>query len=405
MILYAKLFKPRKTSARWFRFTEGYPAIASIIAITGLLWICFSIAPILDAAEKKGRGELIETIGTVGTSGMVDKALTLRDVYHNLFPAEIRELVSGLYSNIALYLVIPFLLLLEFLFPCKPSQPLIGKGFLQDAVWFVALAPAKVFVLFPVTLLLRNLFDDHLSFLVIDSAAAWPVWLTVIAALLVGEFFAWFNHYARHKIRTLWLFHAIHHSQKELNVFTDDRAHVVDLVVGSLLTYIPFFIFQVPNLYAVTAIGLFMAIHNRFIHSNVKINLGWLGFVLASPQFHRVHHSAEAAHVDKNFGRSLSFYDYLFGTAYPSRHVYPETGITDPAFPGEEKVRIRNLPANWFMQTLYPFAQIFKKTFSLLRNYFRPAINQHRSPDVTQRGNKKEKEEVQILERVGENVG
>jgi sterol desaturase/sphingolipid hydroxylase (fatty acid hydroxylase superfamily) len=368
MILYDTFFKSRKVPAWWLRFTNGNPVVASVIAIAGLAWICLLLSHIVSSAEKHGQGELIETIGIISWSeDLIKNAHSLRATYHNLFPSEVRELVSELYSNIALYLVVPFLLLLEFLFPCKPSQPLISKGFLQDAVWFVAIAPAKIFILFPVTSLLRSVFNDYLPFLVIDAASVWPMFLKIIAALLLGELLAWFNHFIRHKIRTLWLFHAIHHSQKEMNVFTDDRAHVVDLLVGSLFTYIPFFIFQVPNLYALTVISMYMAIHNRFIHANLKINLGWLGWLLASPQFHRVHHSADITHRDKNFGRTLSIFDHLFGTAYPSRHVYPETGIDDMRYPDEQKLRVRQLPVNWIRQTFYPFVQLFRKRLGSLR--------------------------------------
>src|SRR5262245_60101516 len=257
MILYNALFKPRKVPAWWLRFTGNNPSVGSFIAVAGLAWICFSIAPIVNSAEQHGQGELIESIGVISWSQQfMEHANSLRSTYHQLFPEEIRLLVSQLYSNIALYLVVPFLLLLELLFPCRPSQPLIGKGFLQDAVWFIAIAPAKVFVLFPVTAILRTAFNEYLPFLAIKSAAAWPLYLQVIAALFVGELLAWLNHYVRHKLRVLWYFHAIHHSQKELNVFTDDRAHIVDLLVGSLLVYLPFFVFQVPNLYALTVIGI-----------------------------------------------------------------------------------------------------------------------------------------------------
>ncbi|MEI9912518.1 MAG: sterol desaturase family protein [Bacteroidota bacterium] len=86
----------------------------------------------------------------------------------------------------------------------------------------------------------------------------------------------WCNHFIRHKIHTLWLFHAIHHSQEELNVFTDDRGHFIDELVGSLFTFIPFFVFQVSDVYAIMVIGIYMPIHNRFIHTNIKINLAGL---------------------------------------------------------------------------------------------------------------------------------
>jgi sterol desaturase/sphingolipid hydroxylase (fatty acid hydroxylase superfamily) len=367
MALSDHLFKPRNLPHWWVRFTSAYPIVPNFIAVAGLIWICFLLAPIISGAEKHGHGELVETIGVIsGSKTAVEKAISVREIYHSWFPKEVRDFVSNLYSNMALYLLVPFLLLLEYLFPCKTSQPLIGKGFLQDAVWYATIAPLRVLLLFPVSQCLRGIFTDHLSFLTLTAATAWPVYTQIIAAILLTEFLMWFNHFVRHKIRSLWFFHAVHHSQKELNVFTDDRGHFIDQLVGSLLAFVPFFIFDVSDLYVVSVIGLYMPIHNRFVHANIKINLGWLGWLITSPQFHRVHHSADAAHLDKNFGVHLSLFDYLFGTAYKSRFVYPETGIEDPKFPLEENVRIWKLPVNWIKQTTYPFLQLFERPLSYL---------------------------------------
>jgi hypothetical protein len=133
---------------------------------------------------------------------------------------------------------------------------------------------------------------------------------------------------------------------------------------------------------------MYLAIHNRFIHANLKINLGWLGWLLASPQFHRVHHSADAAHRDKNFGRTLSIFDHLFGTAYPSRHVYPETGIADIRFPDEDKVRVRQLPGNWLTQTVYPFVQLFGQRIASFRTgSSKRIIRSRRNQNVSKRAN------------------
>lgn len=355
------LFKPRKLPGWWLRFTEANPVLPNIIAVAVLTWICFSLASIISASEKHGNGQFIETINVVANSKpLVEKAIDLRAAYHDFFPEEIRNLAQNLYGNLALYLVVPLLLLLEFLFPCNPSQPLISKGFLQDAIWYIVFTPLTLLIIYPIVDFLRGLFNQHLSFISLDSAKLWPQFLQILAAILLVEFFIWFNHFLRHKIHTLWLFHAVHHSQKELNIFTDDRAHIVDLLIGSLLTFIPFFIFDVSNLYAVAVIGIYKPIHNRFIHANIKINLGWLGWVITSPQFHRVHHSIEPSHADKNFGVYFSIYDHLFGTALASRTVYPATGISDTRFPDEDKVRLSQLPRNWVMQTIYPFVQIFE---------------------------------------------
>jgi hypothetical protein len=120
----------------WFRFTQANPVLPGIIAVAGQIWIWYSLAVITMDSEKHGHGQVIETIGVVSKSKPIaEKAISLRTTYHNLVPAEVRNLFAGLYENFALYLVVPFLLFLEFLFPCNPSQPLIGKGFHQDAFW------------------------------------------------------------------------------------------------------------------------------------------------------------------------------------------------------------------------------------------------------------------------------
>jgi sterol desaturase/sphingolipid hydroxylase (fatty acid hydroxylase superfamily) len=373
VILADQLFKPRQIPGWWLRFTEANPVVPNIIAVAGLIWICISLAKITSSSEKHGRGQIIESIGVVaGSQPLVEKANGLRNVYHDLFPEEVRNLLAGIYGNLPLYLVVPFLLLLEFLFPCNPSQPLMGKGFLQDVIWYIVDIPLTLLILFPVLGFFRNLFSHYMGFLIFDSASTWPPSAQILAALLLAEFLIWFNHFARHKIGTLWLFHAVHHSQKELNIFTDDRAHIVDLFFGQLFAFIPFFIFHVSSLYAVAIIAIYKPIHNRFIHANLKLNLGWFGWIFTSPQFHRVHHSIEPEHADKNFGVYFSIYDYLFRTACLSRNVYPETGIADHHFPSEEKVRVSQLPHNWIMQTIYPFTQAFQKLLALVRlNHFR----------------------------------
>jgi sterol desaturase/sphingolipid hydroxylase (fatty acid hydroxylase superfamily) len=362
------LFRPRTLPHWWVRFTDNYPVIPNLIAIVGLVWIAMALAQFKGTIPKQERSALVESFETVSQSGTVAAQVHhLRELYRSWFPKEVRAIVSQLYCNPALYLVIPFLLLLEFLFPVHPSQPLIGKGFLQDTVWFVAFAPIKVLILFPIGAFIDGLFEANRESLNISGAAEWPVWTKVMAALLLSDFLFWTNHFVRHKLRVLWLFHAVHHSQKEINTFTDDRIHVVDSLLISLPAFLPFFLFQLPNIYAVTAIVLYLPIHDRFIHANIKLNLGWLGSVIASPQFHRVHHSAAPEHQDKNFGAHFSLFDHLFGTACRSSNVYPETGIADSQFPNEDNLKWSRLPGNWFKQTIYPFVQLFEERHVLQR--------------------------------------
>ncbi|HEY3935340.1 MAG TPA: sterol desaturase family protein [Gemmatimonadales bacterium] len=133
------------------------------------------------------------------------------------------------------------------------------------------------------------------------------------------------HHRVRHR-GNFWHFHAIHHSQRDLNQFTDLRLHFVDLLVAYTVLTIPMFALQIAPA-SILAIGFLMAAYARFVHSNVRATLGPFGYIFVSPQFHRIHHSIEARHQDRNFGNIFSFWDRFFGTLHGATDEYPETGV------------------------------------------------------------------------------
>ena len=77
------------------------------------------------------------------------------------------------------------------------------------------------------------------------------------------------------------------------------------------------------------AIELLVSLQGYYLHSPVRLHLGpVLRRVIADNRFHRIHHSVQPEHFDKNFGAGTSIWDQLFGTAYfPAKGEWPETGI------------------------------------------------------------------------------
>jgi len=58
------------------------------------------------------------------------------------------------------------------------------------------------------------------------------------------------------------------------------------------------------------------------------MSFGLLWWMLSSPQYHRIHHSLEPQHINKNFAVWFPVWDILVGTAYrPRRGEYPATGL------------------------------------------------------------------------------
>jgi hypothetical protein len=93
----------------------------------------------------------------------------------------------------------------------------------------------------------------------------------------------------------------------------------------------------------------------------VKANLGPLRYLLVTPQSHRVHHSIEARHADRNFGVILSVWDRLFGTQWQGADEYPECGSAEPGVPLERSAAdIVRLSAAW-AQCAYPFRRLAGK--------------------------------------------
>jgi sterol desaturase/sphingolipid hydroxylase (fatty acid hydroxylase superfamily) len=83
------------------------------------------------------------------------------------------------------------------------------------------------------------------------------------------------------------------------------------------------------------------------VHANLDWTLGPLKYVLASPVFHRWHHTALDRGGSRNFAGAFAFWDMLFGTCYMPEHQLPDAyGIDDASF-----------PQGFGSQLLYPFRQ------------------------------------------------
>jgi sterol desaturase/sphingolipid hydroxylase (fatty acid hydroxylase superfamily) len=78
------------------------------------------------------------------------------------------------------------------------------------------------------------------------------------------------------------------------------------------------------------AVSLLMILTNTwgfFIHANLKWRFGWLEAVIATPAFHRWHHTADI-NRDHNYASTLPIYDRLFGTLYlPKTGSPPRFGV------------------------------------------------------------------------------
>ncbi len=170
-----------------------------------------------------------------------------------------------------------------------------------------------------------------------------PTWLQAVVILLLGDLVGYWTHRLFHR-RPLWPFHAIHHSSSQLNWLSSVRLHPVNDVVARVLQTIPFlFLGFSPKV--MVAYVPFLTFYAILLHANVRWSLGPLKYVIASPTFHRWHHTSESEGLDKNFAGLFAFYDLLFGTFYMPEGKKPE----------RFGVKGESIPAGIWAQRLYPF--------------------------------------------------
>lgn len=249
------------------------------------------------------------------------------------------------------------ILLLERFFPANPKQKVISLSLFQDFCWLLVDAVTKIMIVGVYVGWLAAVYAAHFDFLTIRAVEEWPYVVRIVWGIVIADFFFWFHHWLRHKVQWFWYFHVIHHSQRNLNQFSDDRYHFVEYVIENTVNIIPMLMLSV-NTPQIVLVNVLRKWYTRVYHSNIKANFGWLRYILVTPQSHRIHHSLEKRHLDKNFGVLFSVWDQMFGTQYRGWDEYPQTGIEDPLFPEDTTRRGVNVFTVMLAQLVYPFYKI-----------------------------------------------
>jgi sterol desaturase/sphingolipid hydroxylase (fatty acid hydroxylase superfamily) len=144
------------------------------------------------------------------------------------------------------------------------------------------------------------------------------------AVIVLSDFLVYWKHRAEHT--WFWRIHVVHHSPRELHA-ANDIAHPLQAVYTFALITVPLSLVQIDGPETPFVVGGVVLLASMYIHSPVQWHLGLLRRVLVDNRFHRIHHSLEERHFDKNFGILLSVWDRLFGTAYEPGEEWPAVGV------------------------------------------------------------------------------
>ena len=235
-----------------------------------------------------------------------------------------RALLLALAFTGPLWVMLAVRLVPERLWPAQPKRPAGDR--INLFVWLIYMAAQ--FGLGPafgglVTLAVNAAGGG----LIVLPASGWGLAIGAAIYLAAMDLAEYAFHRAQHAIPALWAMHSLHHSDPHFDSTTSARhfwaepvikSLTVWLVVGMLLKASP----------AIVAIYAAATYYNVLIHSNTRLDLGRAWWLVNTPAYHRLHHSASPEHWDCNFAALLPVYDLIFGGwRRPGLGERPVTGL------------------------------------------------------------------------------
>ncbi len=155
---------------------------------------------------------------------------------------------------------------------------------------------------------------NHLGLL---NLTDFPSVVEIVAGLLLLDFGGYCLHNLQHKVPFLWRFHRVHHADLSVNSTTSLRFHPIETVLVQGIYFsvaVPIFGISVTSFVLYGTLNLMLIILQ---HSNVRFPY-WLEkfgrYVLATPGWHKIHHSNEQKFTDSHYGDLFTFWDRIFGT-------------------------------------------------------------------------------------------
>lgn len=168
--------------------------------------------------------------------------------------------------------------------------------------------------------------------------ALWPgvtdqAGVSLLLYLLTMDALNYWIHRGQHQFEWWWKLHSLHHAQRQMTMWSDNRNHLLDDVIRDVIVVVVAQLIGIAPSQFVVIVAL-TQLSESFQHANVRIWFGRVGERLwISPRFHRLHHSVVIG--DHNFGVLLPWWDMLLGTAN-FEHRFDATGVRDQVEQGRD---------------------------------------------------------------------
>jgi sterol desaturase/sphingolipid hydroxylase (fatty acid hydroxylase superfamily) len=235
----------------------------------------------------------------------------------------------------------------------RPVEPVTDKAAVRTDVLYTLIHRLGLFRL-AFFFSLEPWVEDVFAWLRVMGVETWSVdalwpgvtdqaWVSFLIYLVLFDFVNYWVHRAQHQFDWWWSLHALHHSQRQMSMWTDNRNHLLDDVLRDVIfATIALLLGAAPEQFV--AVVAFTQLSENFQHANLKVWFGPVGERLwVSPRFHRLHHSIGIGHESDgpqtlgghNFGVLLPWWDMLFRTANFEQR-YDPTGIRDQVEEGRD---------------------------------------------------------------------
>lgn len=227
---------------------------------------------------------------------------------------------GGLFAGLALFRLI------EVVLPAEDSPP-PERNWLGVRIWGIYLA-----VQILLTAVILSLMDASGVGSRVDPAQLLgaPTWASAIivglAVILIKDFLFYWEHRIQH--RWLWRWHAPHHAIRNLSA-TNSWHHWSEILMFAVLVSLPLSMI-VSNFGPRPLIaGLILSWQPIYLHTATRLQLPRaLRWLIIDGRYHRIHHSLEPRHFDRNFGAATPLWDWMFGTLYmPHKSEWPDVGL------------------------------------------------------------------------------
>jgi sterol desaturase/sphingolipid hydroxylase (fatty acid hydroxylase superfamily) len=230
--------------------------------------------------------------------------------------------VSGLTTNL---MILSVALPLEYIRPIQPV-PIIKRVL---AIWFfLCTAVIGTLGVVAVNVTIVALIKAAGGGIIPLPDEGYGLVLSCLIFIAAADCLLYWRHRLEHSIPALWVLHSFHHSDRALNVFSRGYSYGLSKFAQAIIE-IPILalLFRVPS-QALIVWGLLQMLGEITMHLNFKVGWGPLTLALVGPQYHRIHHSIDPRHHDRNFASLFPIWDVLFDTAWkPARDEWPDTGI------------------------------------------------------------------------------